>query len=83
MPFDRAYQVVVADGRVIYGSSADGIVSALDADSGKVLWQFYTDGPVRFAPAVWRDRVFVASDDGHLYALSPEDGRLLWQRRGG
>jgi len=83
MPFDRAYQVVVADGKVIYGSSADGIVSALDANSGKVLWQFYTDGPVRFAPAVWRDRVFVASDDGHLYALLLEDGRLLWKRQGG
>ena len=30
---------------------------------------FFTGGPVRFAPAAWRDRVFVASDDGCLYAL--------------
>jgi len=83
MPFDRAYQVVVAGGKVIYGSSADGIVYALDADSGNVQWRFYTDGPVRFAPALSRDRVFVASDDGYLYALQLPGGQLLWKRRGG
>ncbi len=83
MTFDRAYQVVVAERLVIYGSSADGIIRALDADTGDVRWTFATDGPVRFAPAVWRDRVIVSSDDGHLYALSRQDGKLLWKRRGG
>ena len=43
----------------------------------------FTGGPVRFAPAAWRDRVFVASDDGYLYALALDDGRLLWKHRGG
>ena len=38
--------------------AAWGIIwnDALDAASGKVRWTFYTDGPVRFAPAIWKDR---------------------------
>jgi outer membrane protein assembly factor BamB len=83
MAFDRAYQVVAADGQVFYGGSVDGAVVALDLESGRINWRFWTDGPIRFAPAVWQDRLFVAGDDGFLYALAADDGRLLWKRRGG
>ncbi len=81
MTFDRAHRVVVADGTVYFGSSADGKLYALDADTGKVKWMFYTEGPIRFAPAVWNDRIFVASDDGHLYCLKTDNGALIqkWQ----
>jgi outer membrane protein assembly factor BamB len=82
-PFDRAYQPVVARGMLYFGSSADCKVYALDAATGKERWSFFTGGPVRFAPAVWQDRLFVASDDGFLYCLSADDGKVLWQRRGG
>ncbi len=81
--FDRAYRPVIADGTLYYGSSADCKVYALDADTGKTRWTFFTDGPVRFAPVAWRDRLFVASDDGHLYCLAASDGKLLWKLRGG
>ncbi len=81
--FDRAYQPVVARGMLYYGSSVDDQVYALDATTGQPQWTFFTDAPVRFAPAVWRDRLFVASDDGCLYCLSTDQGELLWKRRGG
>ena len=83
MRFDRAFHPVIAGGVVVFGSSVDGVVYALDADSGKTKWTFASEGPIRFAPAVWNDRLFVASDDGHLYALALADGKLLWKRRGG
>ncbi|MFC2075922.1 PQQ-binding-like beta-propeller repeat protein [candidate division KSB1 bacterium] len=83
MPFDYAYQTVIADGTIYFGSSADGRIYALDAASGRQRWAFYTGGPVRFAPALWRDRVLAVSDDGCLYCLSAKDGRLLWKLRGG
>ena len=83
MPFDRVYHTVIADGTVFFGSSADDKVYALDAASGEQRWTFFTGGPVRFAPALWRGRVFVVSDDGVLYCLAAEDGRVLWQLRGG
>ena len=74
---------MAAGDRVLFGSSADGTVTALDATHGSVCWQFFTDAPVRFAPAIWQDRAFVASDDGWLYALRLSDGELLWKLRGG
>ncbi|MBT4864175.1 MAG: PQQ-binding-like beta-propeller repeat protein [Planctomycetaceae bacterium] len=83
MHFDQAFQPIIIGDAVLFGSSADDTVVAIDARSGRVKWTFLTEGPVRFAPAGWRDRVFVASDDGWMYALSLDDGRLLWKHRGG
>jgi len=81
--FDFACQPILVGGLVIFGSSAEDKIVALDAATGKVRWTFFTDGPVRFAPAAWRDRIFVAGDDGCLYALGREEGALLWKHRGG
>ncbi len=83
MPFDRAPHPVISGGRLFFGSSADCKVYALDASSGEELWSFFCDGPVRFAPVLAGDRLFVASDDGHLYCLSADRGRQLWRIRGG
>ena len=63
---DRASQVVVANDAVFFGSSADGKVYALDEASGQLKWTFATDAPIRCAPAVWKDRLFVASDYGQI-----------------
>lgn len=83
MVFDRAFRVVVKNGLLCFGSSADGKVYALDAATGVVRWTFFTDGPVRFAPVFWRNNILVGSDDGYLYCLAPENGELKWKRRGG
>ena len=83
MPFDYAYHVTIAHGLVFYGSSADHQVHALDLETGEERWRFFTEGPVRFAPAVAGQRLFAASDDGWLYCLDATDGRLLWRFRGG
>ncbi len=83
MPFDLAYRPVIAGDVLLFGSSADDTVRALDVATGAERWTFFTDGPVRFAPAVADDRVFAVSDDGHLYCLSLDEGKLLWKFRGG
>jgi outer membrane protein assembly factor BamB len=83
LQFDVAYQPVVAGKTLFLASSrADG-VAAFDAETGDALWRFFTDGPVRFAPVVWRDKVYFASDDGWLYCVAADDGDLLWKFRGG
>jgi len=76
--YDRVYQPVVADGRVYFGSSSDDTVYALDAATGRTLWTFVTDAPVRMAPVAWRDSLFVVSDDGQLYCLDAPSGQLRW-----
>ncbi len=80
--FDYAYDAVVAGGLAYFGSSADHKVYAVDLQSGQQRWSFFTEGPVRFSPAVEGGRVFVASDDGRLYCLSAAEGKLLWSFSG-
>jgi len=82
MPFDLSYQPVVSGGLLFFGNSSDCTVYALDAKTGKTAWTFVTDGPVRFAPALWQDRLFVVSDDGQLYCLIARTGELRWKKRG-
>ena len=81
--FDDAFQVAAAGNVVYFGSSVDNKVYALDAATGEERWSFFTGGPVRLAPTVWKDRVFVGSDDGFVYCLNAADGRLVWKKRGG
>ena len=81
--FDRVNQPIAAGGLVIFGSSADGKVYALDAATGAERWTFCTGAPIRFAPAAWKDRVFAGSDDGYVYCLELKTGKLLWTYRGG
>lgn len=79
--FDRAFHVSVAGDKVYFGSSADDKVYCLDARSGRELWTFYTEGPVRLAPSIAKDRVYVGSDDGRVYCLEAATGALIWKTR--
>lgn len=83
MAWDAAFQPIAADGKVFVGNSVTGGLYAFDLGSGKKLWSFFTESPIRFAPSFWKDRVYVVSDDGHLYCLQAKDGSLAWKLRGG
>ncbi|MCP4640774.1 MAG: PQQ-binding-like beta-propeller repeat protein, partial [bacterium] len=80
--FDASYHPVVMGKRLFVGSPNDGSVTAYHTETGEEQWRFYTEGPVRIAPAAWKDRVFVGSDDGHLYCLDAATGALQWRFRG-
>jgi outer membrane protein assembly factor BamB len=75
---DRAYRTVIAKGRLYFGSSSDDQVYCLDAASGAVLWSFFTEGPVRYAPVVAQNRLLFGSDDGRVYCLDATSGELVW-----
>jgi outer membrane protein assembly factor BamB len=79
MQFDASYEPVVLGKTMFVGSSFNDSVTAFETETGRERWRFYTEGPVRFAPVAWQDRVFVGSDDGHVYCLNAEDGKLLWK----
>ncbi len=81
--FDLVFQPIIMGDLVLFGSSVDDQVRAIDARTGEIRWKFFTGAPVRFAPTGWKDRVFVVSDDGWLYALSLKDGSVIWKHRGG
>ncbi|MCX6899804.1 MAG: PQQ-binding-like beta-propeller repeat protein [Verrucomicrobia bacterium] len=81
--FDDAHHVVAAGNTLYFGSTTDNKVYALDAATGRVRWTFFTGGPVRLAPTICDDRVYVGSDDGFVYCLAATDGKVIWQRRAG
>lgn len=81
--FDRAFHPVVAQRRVFFGSSADDKLYCLDADTGREVWTFYTDGPIRLAPTVQAGRVWFGSDDGHVYCLRSDNAEPVWKVRVG
>jgi outer membrane protein assembly factor BamB len=77
--YDRAFHVVAAGDMVFFGSSADDKVYALDARTGQERWTFFTQAPIRLAPTVSGNKVYVGSDDGYVYCLSSETGLLVWK----
>ncbi|TLF74213.1 hypothetical protein FE391_14535 [Nonomuraea sp. KC401] len=71
---------VVVDG-VVYATSGDGTVSALDAATGTLRWRFRTGGSLLFDHVVADGTVFAANTSGRLVALDAATGRMRWSRR--
>ncbi len=80
--FDACYEPAVMGKKLFIGSPNDGSVTAFDTETGEQQWKFYTEGPVRFAPAASNGKIYVASDDGYLYCLDADKGETLWKARG-
>jgi PQQ-dependent dehydrogenase (methanol/ethanol family) len=80
---------IVVDG-ILYSTSAWSKVQAVDAKTGRLLWQYDPEVPgiwdVRACcgvqnrgAAVWKGRVYSATLDGRLLALDAETGELYWE----
>ncbi|MCK5462151.1 MAG: PQQ-binding-like beta-propeller repeat protein, partial [Bacteroidales bacterium] len=80
---DNTYHVSAADGLAYFGSSVDNKVYALNISTGEVKWEFFTEGPVRFSPSIWKNRVYFGSDDGNVYCLNAKNGKLRWKYKPG
>jgi quinohemoprotein ethanol dehydrogenase len=76
-------------GNVMYTSGNWGVVYALAAGTGKLLWKFdpKANGPtgrnaccdvVNRGVAVRDGRVYVAANNGHLYSLDARSGAIVW-----
>ncbi len=77
--YDRTFHVVGVGDSLYFGSSAVDKVYALDAMTGRQRWTFFTEGPVRLAPTISGNRLYVGSDDGRVYCLSANTGSLIWK----
>ncbi|BDX07837.1 outer membrane protein assembly factor BamB [Planctobacterium marinum] len=62
----------------IYFGSENGLVFAIDVDSGKVVWQSKVKGEVLAAPAVNEGVVVVNTAAGIMHALDAETGEERW-----
>lgn len=64
--------------KVFYGSE-NGILYALDAETGKLLWQANVQGEIVAAPAYDNNVVVVNTVSGILKAFDANNGETLWQ----
>lgn len=73
--------VSAGNGR-IYATSGYGIAAAFDANSGAQIWRVDLGAPLRGAPAVEGNRVYVLTQDNQLFALNAENGETQWDATG-
>ncbi|WP_241233467.1 PQQ-binding-like beta-propeller repeat protein [Altericroceibacterium xinjiangense] len=66
------------DGRV-YVTNGAGEVAALDAQTGSEIWKVTPAGPLRGAPTVAFNTVFVMTQDNQIHALNITNGAPVWQ----
>lgn len=83
MHFDNCYHVVSGNGFTYFGSPVDDQLYALDSQTGQIEWTFFADGPIRFAPSLWKNRIYFGADDGLVYCLNARNGELIWKFRAG
>lgn len=87
------YSAIAAEDRVLYTAyrrDSNNVVTALDAGSGKTIWEFaypasfkngYSEkvGPGPYAmPQVVGDRVVTASGIGQIHSLNKSTGKPVW-----
>ena len=80
MQFDRVFEPIVADNKIFMGFNDQDKVIALDINSGKELWHFFADGPVRLPLASNNGKIYFTGDDGYCYCLNANTGSLLWKK---
>ena len=75
---------IVAGGRV-FAMDAGGVVSALDAGTGKRIWRFdprpdEDEGGFGGGLAFSGNRVFAVTGYGDVFGLEPETGKVAWKQ---
>jgi outer membrane protein assembly factor BamB len=59
-----------------------GDAGAFDAGTGSQLWKVHLGGPLRGAPSIGNDTVYVMSQDNQLFALREANGETIWSASG-
>ena len=67
----------VSDSSVFIGGY-DGSVRAYDAKSGKLRWQFKSNGGIAGQILLMGDKVYIGSEDKMLYCLTAAKGQKVW-----
>jgi len=88
-PANRQETIPLVHQGVMYVANPGGIVQALDATNGDLIWEYHrpmADDIEDFIEinrtrtlAIYRDTVFYASPDGFVLALGAENGELHWE----
>jgi outer membrane protein assembly factor BamB len=73
---------VAYDNGRVYATNGAGDAAALDAKTGGLVWRVRPGAPLRGAPTVANENVYVVTQDNQLFALNPADGAVRWTGSG-
>lgn len=73
---------IAVEGDTLYATTGFGEVLALNSENGAVRWRKALQKPLRAAPTVAGDRVYVVSIDNDLNTLNAATGEVLWHQAG-
>jgi len=80
--YDKAFNLIAADGKVFFASSSGNACVALNDTTGAELWRAPAISPVRIAPAYANGKIYYGADDGRVYCVNANTGTLIWKYRG-
>ncbi len=63
---------------VVYAADYKGLIAAVDADSGRKLWEVKTKLPFTGGPGVSGGLLLMGTEDGEVYAFDATSGTQLW-----
>ncbi|GAM04871.1 outer membrane protein assembly factor BamB family protein [Novosphingobium sp. MBES04] len=70
------------DSGKVFVTTGVGEVAALDARTGEQSWSVKPAGPLRGAPTVAFNAIYVMTQDNQIFALNAADGKVLWSESG-
>lgn len=73
---------IAHEGGRVYVSSGFGVLAALDAQTGAVIWEQRLDATGSGTPTVAGDLVYLVTGDSRGWAVEKSNGRIRWQLDG-
>lgn len=75
----RASAPTIAAGKVFISDIDAHTILALDASSGKAVWEYTVGSRVDSPPSFYKGMLLFGSKDGWVYCLRASDGALAWR----
>lgn len=73
---------LAVDSNVLYVTSGQGVVAALDVANGNEIWRKNLGVTLRSAPRVADNMLVVVTIDNQAYGLVAKTGEIVWNHRG-
>jgi outer membrane protein assembly factor BamB len=70
-----------SDGTVVYAAAHDGVIAAINAETGRRVWTRKTKLPLSAGPGTDGKLVVAGSNDGDVIAVEAETGAERWRVR--